>query len=85
VFARAVDALLVECSLPDGEAIAMHLTPSQVAALARVAQPRRLLVTHVYPQLHRSHVPALVLAAGSPVHAEMLQDGARLEISPPRP
>jgi ribonuclease BN (tRNA processing enzyme) len=80
VFAHGVDALLVECSLPDQEGISMHLTPSQVAELARIAQPRRLLVTHVYPQLPRSRVPGLVHAAGSPAPVEMLQDGARLDI-----
>jgi ribonuclease BN (tRNA processing enzyme) len=79
-FAVGVDALLVECSLPDGQGISMHLTPSQVAELARSARPRRLLITHVYPQLSRSSVPQLVHAAGSPAPAEMLYDGARFDI-----
>jgi ribonuclease BN (tRNA processing enzyme) len=80
IFAHGVDALLVECALPEEERMPMHLTPSQVADLARIAMPRRLLVTHVYPQLPRSSVPALLHAAGSPAPAEMLHDGARLEI-----
>jgi ribonuclease BN (tRNA processing enzyme) len=79
-FAHAVDALLVECSLPDEERMAMHLTPTEVAELARIAQPRRLLVTHVYPQLPRTRVPELIQAAGSPARVEMLQDGASFEI-----
>lgn len=80
VFAHGVDALLVECSLPDEERMAMHLTPADVAELARIALPRRLLVTHIYPQLPRSRVPQLIEAAGSPAPAEVLQDGARFEI-----
>ena len=80
VFAQGVDALVIECSLPDELGMAMHLTPSQVADLARTARPRRLLVTHVYPLLPRNRVPELVQAAGSPTAAEMLQDGAVFEI-----
>jgi ribonuclease BN (tRNA processing enzyme) len=79
-FAHGVDALLVECALPEDEHMPMHLTPSEVAELARIATPRRLLVTHVYPQLPRSSVPELIHAAGSPTSAEVLQDGAAFEI-----
>jgi len=43
------DLLLLECSLPDEFAILMHLTPRQCGALAGIAQPKLLALTHFYP------------------------------------
>jgi ribonuclease BN (tRNA processing enzyme) len=78
--AQNVDALLVECSLPDAEAMDSHLTPSRVAAMARIALPRRLMLTHIYPQLDRALVPELVRLGGWPARVEVVADGDRLEI-----
>ena len=50
-WAAGCDLLLAECSLPDTMPVPIHLTPSQTAALATVAQPRMLVVTHMYPPL----------------------------------
>lgn len=63
-FLAGVDILVTECSLPDEEHVEGHLTPSRLAALARVAQPGRLVVSHVYPQLDRLGVPALLTGGG---------------------
>lgn len=79
-FVQAADALLIECSLPDDEPMETHLTPLQVAAMARVALPRRLLLTHMYPQLDRGAVPELVRHGGWPARVEIATDGDRLEI-----
>jgi ribonuclease BN (tRNA processing enzyme) len=80
VFVQAADVLLTECSLPEAEAMATHLTPSQVAAMARVALPRRLLVTHVYPQLRRDDVPQLVRDGGWPAEVHLVRDGEVIEV-----
>jgi ribonuclease BN (tRNA processing enzyme) len=80
VFAQGVDALLIECAVPEDEAMDTHLTPSQVAAIARIALPRRLLVTHVYPQLDRREVPELVRQGGWPARVEMVADGDVVEV-----
>ncbi len=48
-WAAGSDLLLLECSLPDEFAIPMHLTPRQCGALARIAQPELLALTHFYP------------------------------------
>jgi ribonuclease BN (tRNA processing enzyme) len=80
VFVQAADVLLTECSLPDGEAMDLHLTPAQVAAMARTALPRRLLVTHVYPQLDRTELPWLVRAGGWPAEVHVVHDGERIEM-----
>jgi ribonuclease BN (tRNA processing enzyme) len=80
VFAQGVDALLIECSLPDEQPLPTHLTPGEVAAMARIALPRRLLVTHVYPQLDRTEVPELVRRGGWPARVEVAADGDRIVV-----
>jgi ribonuclease BN (tRNA processing enzyme) len=80
IFAQAADILLIECSVPDEEAMDTHLTPSRVAEMARIALPRRLLLTHVYPQLERDRLPDLVREGGWPALVEIAQDGERYEV-----
>lgn len=63
-FMDGVDVLVCECSLPDAEALDIHLTPGGLARLAQVARPGLVLVTHVYPLLDPADVPRLVRAAG---------------------
>jgi ribonuclease BN (tRNA processing enzyme) len=48
-WAAGCDLLLAECSLPDAEAVAGHLTPRTAGRLAAGARPRRLVLTHFYP------------------------------------
>ena len=79
-FAQGVDALLIECSLPDELAMDTHLTPARVAEMARIALPKRLLLTHLYPQLVRREVPELVRIGGWPAKVELVDDGDCLEI-----
>jgi ribonuclease BN (tRNA processing enzyme) len=50
-WAAGCDLLLAECSLPDSMPVSIHLTPSETGALAAAAQPRMLVVTHMYPPL----------------------------------
>jgi ribonuclease BN (tRNA processing enzyme) len=63
-FLAGCDLLISECSLPDDQAIATHLSPRSVAALAREARPGRLVVTHVYPQLDEQEPCARIREAG---------------------
>jgi len=79
-FAQAVDALLVECSLPDDQPLPSHLSPMSLAALARVALPRELLVTHIYPQLERADLPQQVRNGGWPAAVRVVADGDSFEI-----
>jgi ribonuclease BN (tRNA processing enzyme) len=76
-FMAGVDLLVAECSLPDGEIMPTHLTPKRLARMARLALPKRLLVTHVYPQLDRAELPALLAAGGWPGEVVVVHDGWR--------
>jgi ribonuclease BN (tRNA processing enzyme) len=48
-WASGCQVLLLECSLPDALAIPTHLTPRQCGAVAAVASPALLALTHFYP------------------------------------
>lgn len=47
--ARGVHTLLIECSFPDETEAPGHLTPSEVARIAREAGVGRVVLTHIYP------------------------------------
>ena len=61
-WAAKCDVLLCECSLPAAMAIPEHLTPEQCAAIATIAKPGLLALTHLYPPLDRTDVVATVKA-----------------------
>ncbi len=44
------DALLMECSRPDDSPIAGHATTSEAAAVAKKAEVKTLILTHIYPE-----------------------------------
>jgi ribonuclease BN (tRNA processing enzyme) len=48
--AQNADLLVLECSFPDGQGRAGHVTPRECGAIATAAQARRLLLTHFYPE-----------------------------------
>lgn len=79
-FFRDVDLLLAECSLPDDMAADNHLSPASLATLARAAHVERLAVTHVYPQLRRNDVAALIRRAGFDGDIIMMEDGTELQV-----
>ncbi|HEX9636213.1 MAG TPA: MBL fold metallo-hydrolase [Acidobacteriota bacterium] len=49
--AQEADLLVAECSFPDAISVPGHLTPTSVGELAARARPRRLLLTHLYPEV----------------------------------
>lgn len=78
-WARGCDLLLAECSLPDEQGIAIHLTPSQAGALARAAGARRLVLTHFYPAIEGTD-PASVAARTFGGEVIAANDGDRFTI-----
>jgi ribonuclease BN (tRNA processing enzyme) len=78
-FFQGVGALIMECSLPNEHAMATHLTPSSAARMATIAQPRRLAITHVYPQLDRAMLPRFLRDGGWDGNTVIVHDGMKLE------
>lgn len=78
-WAKGVDVLLAECSLPAEMALPTHLTPEQCGELARLVAPRRLVLTHFYPPVERVAIADAVrnVFAGEVVLAE---DGWSMDI-----
>jgi ribonuclease BN (tRNA processing enzyme) len=63
-FLASVEVLVMECSLPDDQAMDSHLTPTRAARMAQQANPGALVLTHVYPQLDRATLAERVRDAG---------------------
>jgi ribonuclease BN (tRNA processing enzyme) len=61
-WARGCDVMVLECSLPQSMAIIEHLTPEQCGEIARLAAPRRLVLTHLYPPVEQVDIAGIVAA-----------------------
>ncbi len=55
---READLLVLECSYPDDQQVAGHLTPSLAGRIAEEAEARQLILTHLYPPCDRVDVVA---------------------------
>jgi ribonuclease BN (tRNA processing enzyme) len=49
-FCRGATLLLLECSFRKNKPVANHLELSEAMEVARASQPRRLVLTHLYPE-----------------------------------
>lgn len=49
-FSRGADLLILECSFPRNKPVPTHLDLSDAMQIARIAEPRQLLLTHLYPE-----------------------------------
>jgi ribonuclease BN (tRNA processing enzyme) len=59
-WAEGCDILVCECSLPDTMALPLHLTPRQCGALAAIARPKQLVLTHFYPPVEAEDIAGQV-------------------------
>ena len=74
------DAAIIECAYPDHDARRGHLTPSEVASIAKLARPRRLLVNHCYPAVVKENpVDAIRLKFSGPV--TFVYDGSIVDLT----
>jgi ribonuclease BN (tRNA processing enzyme) len=78
-WAEGCDVLLCECSLPSAMAVASHLTPEQAGALAAIARPSLLALTHLYPPVELVDIRALI-AAHHAGPAVVVFDGWRTDL-----
>jgi ribonuclease BN (tRNA processing enzyme) len=56
--AKGTDLLVLESSFPDGEEVEGHLTPSQAGHIATLANVKRLVLTHFYPECLATDIAA---------------------------
>jgi ribonuclease BN (tRNA processing enzyme) len=49
-FSRNVDLLVMECSFFENKPVETHLNLAEAMHLARYAQPKRIVLTHLYPE-----------------------------------
>ena len=54
--ARNADVLLIECSLPDNKKAKGHLTPSSAGKIASIANVKKLILTHFYPEVLKTNI-----------------------------
>lgn len=59
-WARGCDVMVLECSLPQSMAIVEHLTPEQCGEIARLAEPRKLVLTHLYPPVESTDIVSTI-------------------------
>jgi ribonuclease BN (tRNA processing enzyme) len=74
-FLAGCDAVISECAFSDPPPDGAHLSPASVAALARVAEPRLLLLTHVYAPQIPEDAARSVGEHGWPGRVEAARDG----------
>ena len=78
-FARGADLLVLECSFWRNKPVRKHLELTEAMHIAELASPRKLLLTHLYPEWDNVDIEA---QAGKLWPGEVLAafDGLRLEI-----
>ena len=76
--ARGADILLIECSYPDGVATDGHMTPSDVAAVAKESGAKRVVITHLQPELDPVEAVKVIRASGYRGDVSAAEDGMRI-------
>jgi ribonuclease BN (tRNA processing enzyme) len=78
---RDVDLALVECSYAETRESNAHMNARTAAQAAIEAQPRRLVLTHFYPEADASDVTGAVRRTGYEGPLTLASDGLRLPIA----
>lgn len=77
-FACGIDLLLAECSFVRQTAVKIHLQANDIRTIAEAANPKRIVLTHLYPEWDGREIEALAMLAG--LNVEIAFDGMRIEI-----
>jgi ribonuclease BN (tRNA processing enzyme) len=78
-FARGTDLFILECSFYQAKPVETHLNLVEAMRIAQMAEPRKLLLTHLYPEWDEVdlEVKARELWSGETLAAS---DGMRIEV-----
>lgn len=79
-FFQGTDLLICECGAPDDAKVPIHLSPTEVAELARGAAPGRLVLTHLHPSHPRESLASRLAALGVTVPVVVAEDGFSIEL-----
>ena len=78
VFARDADLLLIECSFVKETPVKIHLDATHIVQMAKFANAKRIVLTHLYPEWDGRESEAMEMLAG--LNVEIAFDGMRIEI-----
>ena len=78
VFARDADLLLIECSFVKETPVKIHLDANDILQIARSANAKRIVLTHLYPEWDGRESEALEVLREA--NAKIAFDGMRIEI-----
>lgn len=78
--ASGVDLLLLECSFIRGKPVERHLELAEAMYLIRKAQPKRVVLTHLYPEWDEVEFDGEVAAFDPPCEVIEAKDGLKLNI-----
>lgn len=79
-FSRHTDLLVMECSFVKNKPVEKHLELAEAMHLVRYARPRRIVLTHLYPEWDAVDFAAEVKKFEPPCAVLEARDGLRLEI-----
>lgn len=79
-FAREVDLLIIECSFFRNKPVETHLELSEAMYLARRANPKRVVLTHLYPEWDSIDFAKEVKKLSPRCEVIQAHDGLRLEV-----
>lgn len=79
-FARRVDLLLMECSFVRNKPVEKHLELAEAIYLIRKAEPKRAVLTHLYPEWDDVDFEDEVRKFGAGIKIIEARDGLRLEV-----
>ena len=83
-FFQGVELLVAECAVADPTELEIHLSPRSAAALAQVAAPGLLVLTHLYPEVDPDRLPDLLAREGYTGRVLTGRDGLTLTVGPGR-
>ncbi len=78
--ARAADLLVLECSFFKDKPVETHLELSEAMYLVRYAKPKRVVLTHLYPEWDAVDFQKEVAKFSPPCEVIEARDGVKLEI-----
>ncbi len=79
-FARHVDLFVTECSFVHSKPVEIHVNLPEVMFLARKAEPKRLLLTHLYSEWDEVDATQEISAFQPQFEVIIASDGLRIEV-----